>query len=259
MRRITIVIPTYWCRARGHAGLPEDAIFDHPTPVDESGTLGRCLESLGALRAHSFQVLLITAPVHPRIASEVEERVERLIEPYRASYPICQFGPSDLMLVRKSLEREALEPGLVSLEAYAQVRNCQILGSVLLDSELIVAVDDDETVPADYLDRAVHSMEELERRGAGNAGLAGIYLDAAGDYRLKVRPEEAAQGAADQPAVRRLSRGRGGFGGNPVGPGGQYGVPSGSVPQRRLRSGDHPGGGYRLPDEFPPVRFYLVF
>jgi len=192
MRRITIVIPTYWCRARGHAGLPEDAIFDHPTPIDESGTLQRCLESLEALRTHSFEVLLITAPVHPRIAAEAEKRVEQLIEPFKAAYPITQFAPSDLKRVRGTLEREGLDPGLVSLGAYAQIRNCQILGSVLLDSELIVAIDDDETVPADYLERAVDSVDKLERRAAGEAGLAGIYLDAAGDYRLKVRPEEAA-------------------------------------------------------------------
>jgi len=189
---ITIVIPTYWCRARGHTGRPEDAIFDHPTPVDEGGTLQRCLESFRSFRSQSFRVLLITAPVHPQIATEAEERVEQLIEPFRADYPIGQFGPSDLKRVRGSLEREGLDPGLVSLEAYAQVRNCQILGSVLLDSELIVAIDDDETVPADYLDRAAQSMKELERRAAGRSGLAGIYLDAEGDYRLKASPEEAA-------------------------------------------------------------------
>jgi hypothetical protein len=192
MRRITIVIPTYWCRARGHGGLPEDAIFDHPTSIDESGTLERCLESLKAVRTHSFEVLLITAPVHPQIASLVEERVEQLIGPFRAAYPITQFAPSDLDRVRRILEQQGLDPELVSLEAYAQVRNCQILGSVLLDSELIVAIDDDEIVPADYLEKAVDSMDELERRGAGGSGLAGIYLDAAGDYRLKARPEEAA-------------------------------------------------------------------
>jgi hypothetical protein len=192
MKNITIVIPTYWCRARGHDGTPEDAIFDHPTPVDESGTLQRCLESLEALRTHDFRVLLITAPINPLIAEQVEKRVEELIEPFRSTYPIAQFANSDLQRVRRVLEKRGLDPGLVSLEAYAQVRNCQILGSVLLDSELIVAIDDDETVPEDYLEKAVASMERLQRRGAGASGLAGIYLDAAGDYRLRVGEQAGA-------------------------------------------------------------------
>jgi hypothetical protein len=192
MRCITLVIPTYWCRSRGQVGSPEDAIFDHPTPLGESGTLGRCLESLRDLRIHSFHVLLITAPVNPRIASAVERKVEELIEPFKASYPIGQFAPSDVVRVRRSLEREGLDPELVSLEAYAQIRNCQILGSILLDSELIVAIDDDETVPADYLEKAVQSVDLLERRSAEGSGLAGIYFNELGDYRLKVKPEEAA-------------------------------------------------------------------
>jgi hypothetical protein len=192
MKNITIVIPTYWCRARGHTGTPEDAIFDHPTPVDESGTLQRCLESLKALRTHAFRVLLITAPVNPLIAEQVEKRVEELIEPFRSTYPITQFAHSGLAQVRRVLEGKGLDPGLVSLEAYAQVRNCQILGSVLLDSELIVAIDDDETVPEDYLEKAVAAIGELERRGVAGSGLAGIYLDAAGDYRLKVGEETGA-------------------------------------------------------------------
>ncbi len=189
MRRITIVIPTYWCRARGHTGLPEDSIFDHPTAIDGVGTLGRCLESLKAMRTHSFRVLLITAPANPKLDGEVEKRVEELIEPFRNSFPIGQFAPSDLNRLRKTLEREGLNPELVSLEAYAQIRNCQILGSVLLDSDLIVAIDDDEILPADYLEKAVESIDQLEA-----AGLAGIYLDAGGDYRLKAGAEEAASG-----------------------------------------------------------------
>ena len=77
MHRITVVIPTYWCRARGHSGLPEDAVFDHPTPVDEKGTLARCLESLKDLRSHGFRVLLITAPVNPELALQARRRWRR--------------------------------------------------------------------------------------------------------------------------------------------------------------------------------------
>ncbi len=192
MRRITIVIPTYWCWPRGHTGLPEDSIFDHPTPIDGAGTLDRCLESLKDLTTHSFQVLLITAPVNPKLDSEIEKRVEELIEPFRNSFPIGQFGPSDLKRIRATLEREGLDPVLVSLQAYAQIRNCQILGSVLLDSDLIVAIDDDEIVPADYLERAVESVDKLQNGAAEGAGLAGIYLDAGGEYHLKLNAHEIA-------------------------------------------------------------------
>ena len=119
--------------------------------------------------------------------------MEALIQPFRAYYPIGQFAPSDLKLVRKALGQEGLDPKLVGLDSYARIRNCQILGSVLLDSDLIVAIDDDETVPPGYLERALLSAGRLQRRrGAEDAGLAGIYLDAAGDYRLKLSPEEAA-------------------------------------------------------------------
>ncbi len=190
MRRTTIVIPTYWGWPRGHTGLSEDSIFDHPTPIDGVELLSRCLESLKTLRTHSFRVLTITAPVNPKLDSEAEKRVEGLIEAFRTSYPIGQFAPSDLKRVRTAIEREGLAPGLVSLDSYAQIRNCQILASVLLDSDLIVAIDDDETVPPDYLERAVESVDKLQNGTAEAAGLAGIYLDAAGEYHLKASAEE---------------------------------------------------------------------
>jgi hypothetical protein len=64
----------------------------------------------------------------------------------------------------------------------------------MLDSDLIVAIDDDETVPADYLERAVESLNMLQNGVAEGAGLAGIYLDAGGEYHLKAGAEEAASG-----------------------------------------------------------------
>ena len=216
MRRTTVVIPTYWSWPRGEPGTPNDAIFDHPTPWDQAGTLGRCLDSLKELTARGFQVLVITACVNPRLADRVEEKLEGLIRPYREHYPIGQLGPSDLLLIRGALEGRGVDPGLVSLEAYAQIRNCQILGSVLLDSDLIVAIDDDEVLPPDYLDRAFESLPGAGLAGAGlvgagsgapglagagsgapgtaAAGLAGVYLDSRGEYRLKISPAEAASG-----------------------------------------------------------------
>jgi len=187
MEKIVFVIPTYWCRPGGSPGQPGDAVFDHPTPLDAEGTLTRCLKSLENVRSHSFEVLVITAPVSPELNESVERRVEEIIAPFRRRYPICQFGPADLRAVRGELESSKLDPGLVSLEAYAQIRNCQLLGSALLDAELVAAIDDDELVPADYLEKALKSLkDEAARREM--PGLAGLYLNAAGDYRVAEPP-----------------------------------------------------------------------
>ena len=47
--RVMMVIPTYWARERS-VGLKEgDAIYDHPTPLDNEGTLLRALKSIRVL------------------------------------------------------------------------------------------------------------------------------------------------------------------------------------------------------------------
>ena len=77
---------------------------------------------------------------------------------------------------------------MVSLDAYAQIRNCQLLGSVLLDTDLIAAIDDDEVVPEDYLQKAVEFAGK-SFKGKNINGVGGIYLNSYGDYKLKESPE----------------------------------------------------------------------
>ncbi len=188
MKRITITIPSYWSQKTGDPGYPEDSVFDHPTPINEEGTLGRCLESLKKICSYDFQVLIITAPVNPDLSEAVEQKIEKLISPFRKNYPIAQFCPSDLMLLKKRLEAEGIEPEMVSLSTYAQIRNCQLIGSVLLDTDLIAAIDDDEIVPENYLQKAVEFAGKTFKRKNIN-GVGGIYLNSSGDYKLKESPE----------------------------------------------------------------------
>lgn len=96
MLKTTITIPTYWTRKYGEKGSPEDALFDHPTPLDQQGTLHRCLESLAALKSKDFQVLIITAPVNPQLVDQVEKVVEKIIAPFRKTFPVIQFGVKEL-------------------------------------------------------------------------------------------------------------------------------------------------------------------
>lgn len=188
MGKIAVTIPTYWSWETGRIGLPEDSIFDHPTPLDNIGTLDRTLNSLQNLTEHitgeDFYVIIITAPVNPSISGQVEDKVKNIIQKYKLVYPIAQFGPTDLDYSKKVLERHNLNADIISLEAYAQIRNCQLFASIILDVDLIAAIDDDEVVPPNYLRNAKEfAGKQIEGKKAD--GIAGIYLNSSGDYRLK--------------------------------------------------------------------------
>lgn len=184
MIKTTITIPTYWARKYGEKGSPEDAIFDHPTPLDQQGTLAHSLESLAALKCKDFQVLIITAPVNPQLADQVEKVVEKIITPFRKDFPITQFGVKELEHAQKFLESRDIEGGLLSLKSYPNIRNCQLIGALLLDSDLIVAIDDDETVPETFIDTAVE-LTGSDFKGKRIDGKAGIYLNSDGDYKIR--------------------------------------------------------------------------
>ncbi len=187
MNRVTVTIPTYWGWESGRPSLPEDSIFDHPTPLDTEGTLPRTLNSLTELKSSDFQVILITAPVNPRLSESVEKKIAELMDRFKSYYPIAQFGPSDLKVTREIMSKNGLEDSILSLEAYAQIRNCQLFASMLIDTELIAAIDDDEVVPEDYIDKAT-LFAGKETAGKKIDGVAGIYLNAEGNYKLKEKP-----------------------------------------------------------------------
>jgi len=48
MRKV-VLIPTYWSRKKADGWREGDAVYDHPTPLDEEGTLARTLESMKLL------------------------------------------------------------------------------------------------------------------------------------------------------------------------------------------------------------------
>ncbi|MCK5570677.1 MAG: hypothetical protein KAJ15_13225, partial [Spirochaetes bacterium] len=188
VQKITITIPTYWARKSGEIGSPRDSIFDHPTPMDKTGTLPRCLKSLTGLKSHDFQVLIITAPVSPELAGEAEAGVESIIFPFRKHFPIIQFGVSDLMFARESLERQGLDGELLNLNSYPNIRNCQLIGAHVLGSELIAAVDDDEIVPEDFLTAAAEYTGTVYK-GKRVDGKAGVYLNREGDFKISETSE----------------------------------------------------------------------
>ena len=72
MTDFTMVVPTYWGRARSESIRDEKIVFDHPTSLDEKGTLARFLESLHILKGVEESIIvIIPVPNDPQITDAV--------------------------------------------------------------------------------------------------------------------------------------------------------------------------------------------
>ena len=69
-----VIIPTYWAPAEP-AHDKGAVIYDHPTPLNNSETLTRCLESLQLIEGVEFDVLIVTGASTPEIVYEMGQRV----------------------------------------------------------------------------------------------------------------------------------------------------------------------------------------
>jgi len=78
--KATMVIPSYWCRKKSEGWKETDTVYDHPTPLDEEGTLGRLLESLSVLAYRDFTLVVLGVSTAPDIRKEVETRIAAIIE-----------------------------------------------------------------------------------------------------------------------------------------------------------------------------------
>ena len=73
--KTVMVIPTYWARESATGWQPGDAVYDHPTPIDQEGTLREALDSLAVLESNDFSLLILACATTPEIEEAVEERV----------------------------------------------------------------------------------------------------------------------------------------------------------------------------------------
>lgn len=83
------------------------------------------MESLSAIKHPEFDVVVITAATNPQLEAEAEARVEEIIAPFRAAFPIVQFASRALRTLHAHLERSGfgdLVPH-ISLRGYGNVRN----------------------------------------------------------------------------------------------------------------------------------------
>ncbi len=193
--RATIVIPTYWGRPAGESFNETDAVYDHPTPLDQPGTITRALDSIKVLRNRDFNVVVLASATSADIARAVEDKVKDLISPFRDNFPVTVVSHSFEARMRGLLDDERkqgkseTDSGLLSLTGYSNIRNMCLIVAELARSEVAVLFDDDQIYedPA-YMDKALENIGTT-RDGKFVGAIAGYYQRPDGSYLLPP-PEE---------------------------------------------------------------------
>ena len=191
MRKV-VLIPTYWSRNKKDGWHEGDAVYDHPTPIDEEGTLERTLESMKLLSVKDFKLVLLICPTTPEVAETAEQRVIDIVRRVDLHAETYIFTISDLERMANIIyetDTQRRTASLLVMTGYANVRNMCLLCADVLSADAAILIDDDEVFEkADWVER---SVEFLGKRIYGDVvyGMAGYYINKYDQYYDDVKTE----------------------------------------------------------------------
>lgn len=184
--KITIVIPTYWSRESKERWKKGDIVYDHPTPLDQEGTLRRTLESINILKDKGFHLLVIAVPTAKDIENQVEHKVQEILNSSSVDVNVSLFAPSHLKKLHRLLIQQGQEKyvNFLQLRGYANVRNLCLLIAHVMEADLAILIDDDEVFEDPlFLSKAQEFIGKTVGNQQVNA-VAGYYLQPDNDYHI---------------------------------------------------------------------------
>ncbi|MGD2246713.1 MAG: hypothetical protein PVI11_09220 [Candidatus Aminicenantes bacterium] len=182
--KVTMVIPTYWGRKKSEGFREKDSIYDHPTPLDEAGTLGRTLESLSILKNRDFNLVILGVSTAPDIREEVESKISSIVKDAALEVEMLFFSYSHLAKVHQHLTRhkKASFIPLLQLDGYSNVRNLCLFSAHLSGSDSAVLIDDDEIFEDSlFMEKTLEFIGKKHKKNDVLA-VAGYYINPDGDY-----------------------------------------------------------------------------
>ena len=187
--KVTMVIPSYWARESKVGWKEGDAIYDHPTPLDNEDTLLRTVRSIEILKDKDFQLIILAVATSEDIASQVEKKVNSIITSASLTLgvKVSLFGNSQLRQIHDLLinagKKEYID--LLQLRGYSNIRNLCMFIPHILGSEVAVLIDDDEVFEDPNFMTKAKEIIGNTREGKRVNAVAGYYLQPDGDYLLK--------------------------------------------------------------------------
>jgi hypothetical protein len=187
--KVTMVIPSYWARESKNGWLKGDAVYDHPTPLDNEGTLHRAIQSIKIMKDNDFRLVVLAVAVKEDIEGQVEEKLDNIIRSASADIGIevSLFGPSNLKKIHDLLINDGKGEyvDLLKLSGYSNVRNLCLFVPHVLGSEIAVLIDDDQIFEdREFMTKATEFVGKT-MGGETIHAVAGYYLQSDGDYHVK--------------------------------------------------------------------------
>jgi CRP-like cAMP-binding protein len=186
-----MVIPSYWARESQTGWQEGDALYDHPTPLDEEGTLGKTLKSLHSLEDQDFSLIVLACATAQENEQEVYEKVVSLVRESDPPVPTHVISHSHLRALHQVLVAAGRDDlvEVLSLTGYSNIRNMCLLVPYILGAEIVILIDDDELIDDAQFIRKAREFIGSRFMGQTIDGVAGYYINSRGTYYDDV-PEE---------------------------------------------------------------------
>jgi hypothetical protein len=137
----------FWGRKKKKIYKQNDQFYDHPTALDDQGTIPPLFESMSIIDDRDFDVIAVAGANHPSKAKAVERAASKLLKKHarRASVRLHFFSYSHLDRLHHYLI-ELGKPDLletISLVGYSPMRNACLVAAHILGVDIAVSIDDD--------------------------------------------------------------------------------------------------------------------
>lgn len=177
-----VVIPTFHVAA-GRRQDPAATVFDHPTPLDMTGDLYRCLESLTKVRGLG-QVIVIAAAEDPAVAAQAVVKAQDICNRFPTMHTLV-IGEASASIITQRLEQFGFEDlsHAIGLGGYSAVRNLGLVVANILGFDAVVFIDDDEVIEdVEFLAKAMYGLGKLTKKGIPILAKSGYYLNSEQNY-----------------------------------------------------------------------------
>ena len=145
--QLSLVFPMFWGRKKQEIYKKNDQFYDHPTALDDVGTIPPLFKSMKILADRDFDVIVVAGANAPSKARVVERAAGKLLSKHakKAKVKLHLFSYSNLERLHQYLHqigRDDLRE-TIALVGYSPMRNACLVAAHILGKEVAVSIDDD--------------------------------------------------------------------------------------------------------------------